>query len=303
MFIRCESLGKWYGQVIALNDLDFRSDVPILGLLGPNGAGKTSLLKLMAGLLRPSRGEVFVFGQRPWNNPNLLASLGFCPDGHALPGALSARQWIATLLRLSGHGFSEARTMAERALELLGIAGLSDRPLGSLSRGQRQRVKLAQSIAHRPRWLLLDEPFSGMDPPSRSAAMELVRQMAEGGCRIVISSHVLYELEAVTSDILLLHRGRLLAQGQVEQIRALLDEHPLKVMLESPDARALAARLIERGCVQGVRVMDGRIVAETDRPDEFYDMVGRMAGQGEFEVTAMVTLDDNLAAVFEYLVE
>lgn len=302
-FLQLESVSKWYGQVIALNGVDCRSDVAILGLLGPNGAGKSSLLKLLVGLARPSRGRVRVFGQAPWRNRRLLAELGYCPEHHRLYEDLTAWQFVTLLLQLNGYRQFAARRLAEAALERVEMTDKLQAPLATLSHGMRQRVKLAQAIAHQPRWLVLDEPLSGMDPLGRSLTIELVRQSAGQGVRVVVSSHVLHELEALTSDILLLHRGQMLAQGPVARIRELIDEHPHRILLKCRQARRLGQYLAGYQYVRRLEFDSGNLVVETDRPDEFYTLIGEVAAGDDFVIEAMMSLDDNLEAVFRYLVK
>jgi len=302
-FLQLESVSKWYGQVIALNGIDCRSDVTILGLLGPNGAGKSSLLKLLVGLARPSRGRVRVFGQEPWRNRRLLADLGYCPEHHRLYEGLTALQFVTLLLQLNGYRAAQARQLAEAALERVELVGKRQAPLATLSHGMRQRVKLAQAVAHQPCWLALDEPLTGMDPLGRSLTIELVRQLADQGVRVIVSSHVLHELEALTSDILLLHRGQLLAQGPVARIRELIDEHPHRILLKCRQTRRLGQRLAGYQYVRRLEFDSGSLVVETDRPDEFYTLIGELAAGDDFVIEAMMSLDDNLEAVFRYLVK
>ncbi|NOZ87143.1 MAG: ABC transporter ATP-binding protein [Deltaproteobacteria bacterium] len=302
-FLHIESMSKWYGQVIALNDIDFESDVPILGLLGPNGAGKSSLLKLLVGLSRPSRGKVEVFGLQPWQNHDLLAGLGYTPEHHKLYDRLTPIQFVSLLLQLSGYLSETAYDMAARAIEQLALGEKKDAPIHTLSHGMRQRVKLAQAIAHHPSWLVLDEPLTGMDPLGRNMTIEMVRRMAAEGTRVIVSSHVLHELEALTSDILLLNRGRLLAQGSVAEIRELIDEHPHRILIKSENIRSLGRELAGYDYVKRIEFEPGHLVVETDRPDDFYTMIGELAAGDDFIVHSMISLDDNLEAVFRYLVK
>jgi ABC-2 type transport system ATP-binding protein len=296
-------LTKWYGQVIAVNDLSFTADAGIVGLLGPNGAGKSTLIKLLVGQLRPSSGRVLLGGQVPWANPSLTARLGYCPEHDRFYEDLSALDFVVVLTRLHGFGSARAEALSRAALERVDLTGQADKPVRALSHGMRQRLKLAQALAHRPQVLVLDEPLSGLDPIQRLRLISLLRAEAEAGTQVLVSSHVLHELEAMTDHILLINRGRMLAEGAVERIRALIDDHPHRIALTVDRARELGQVLLGHEDVVRVEVDGDRVVIETAAPDACYDRIGELACEGEFQIKAMVSLDDNLEAVFRYLVQ
>jgi ABC-2 type transport system ATP-binding protein len=296
-------LTKWFGQVIAVNDITFQSRAGIVGLLGPNGAGKSTLIKLLSGQLRPSKGEVRVSGQTPWGNRRLLSSLGYCPEHDRFYEDLTPLQFVSLLTRLHGYPADEARKLSGEALELVELTQKIDKPIRTLSHGMRQRLKVAQALAHQPGWLVLDEPLSGMDPVGRARMIRLFRKKAEEGTAVLVSSHVLHELEAMTTDILLLNKGRLLAQGQVQAIRELIDSHPHRIALQADRLRDLGRELLKYDDVVRVEVSGERIVVETRSPDTCYTRIGQLAAGGDFHVGSMVSLDDNLEAVFRYLVK
>jgi ABC-2 type transport system ATP-binding protein len=296
-------LTKWFGQVIAVNDITFQSRAGIVGLLGPNGAGKSTLIKLLSGQLRPSKGEVRVSGQTPWGNRRLLSSLGYCPEHDRFYEDLTPLQFVSLLTRLHGYPADEARKLSGEALELVELTQKIDKPIRTLSHGMRQRLKVAQALANQPGWLVLDEPLSGMDPVGRARMIRLFRKKAEEGTAVLVSSHVLHELEAMTTDILLLNKGRLLAQGQVQAIRELIDSHPHRIALQADRLRDLGRELLKYDDVVRVEVSGERIVVETRSPDTCYTRIGQLAAGGDFHVGSMVSLDDNLEAVFRYLVK
>jgi len=296
-------VSKWFGQVIAINDLTFASSAPIVGLLGPNGAGKSTLIKVLTGQLRPSKGKLAVFGQEPFNNRRLMSRLGYCPEHDRFYEDLNPIQFVGLLNRLQGFKQEKAQSMAETALKWVGLSEKRDEPIKTLSHGMRQKLKVAQALAHGPEWLVLDEPLSGMDPSSRSAMIRLLKERAEQGVKVLVSSHVLHELEAMTSDILVLNKGRLLAQGQVSQIREMIDAHPHRIALTSPEPRELGRELLRHDDVVRVEVADDKIVVETRSPDTCYTRIGSLAAEDKFEVQSMISLDDNLEAVFRYLVK
>ena len=235
---------RWYGPVIALNDVTVSIPAGVVGLLGPNGAGKSTFLKLAAGQLRPSQGEVRLLGRPAWGSPEVFHRVGLCPETDAFWEQLTGLQFVTTLLRFTGYDEAECRHRAENALHQVELLDAKDRKIGGYSKGMRQRVKLAQAIAHEPEVLLLDEPVSGMDPVNRRRTIDLVRKLGREGKTVVVSSHILYEVEAMTRRVLLVHNGRILAEGDVREIRDLLDEHPHTVALRARDPRRLAAAIV-----------------------------------------------------------
>jgi ABC-2 type transport system ATP-binding protein len=289
--VATEHLSKWYGQVIGLNDVTAMIGQGVTGLLGPNGAGKSTLLKLITGQLKPSKGSVRVLGEPVWGNPAIYQRMGVCPEQDAFYDRMTGIEWVMSLLRLQGYSEQEAPDAA-------------DKRIGAYSKGMRQRVKLAQSIAHSPELLILDEPLSGMDPLARRKTIKLLRGWAAGGRNVVVSSHVLHEIEALTSNILLMHNGRVLAEGNVHQIRDLIDEHPHTVCIRAKHPRELARQLVAHDDLLSLRFEDGSLFVQTAKPDIFYARLTDMAAadpSGEiYEVTSP---DDNLQAVFDYLVK
>ena len=244
---------RWYGPVIALNDVTTEVPPGVTGLLGPNGAGKSTFLKLAAGQLQPSQGEVKLLGLPAWGSPEIFHRVGLCPEADAFWENLSGRQFLTTLLRFTGYDEAECRGRTESALQQVALLDVQDRKIGGYSRGMRQRIKLAQAIAHDPEVLLLDEPVTGMDPVNRRRVVELVRRLGREGKTVVVSSHILYEVEAMTKRVLLVHNGRILAEGDVREIRDLLDEHPHTVALRAREPRRLAAAVVGWPSVLSVR--------------------------------------------------
>jgi ABC-2 type transport system ATP-binding protein len=229
--------------------------------------------------------------------------LGYCPEHDRFYEDLTPLQFVSLLTRLHGYPADEARKLSGEALELVELTQKIDKPIRTLSHGMRQRLKVAQALAHQPGWLVLDEPLSGMDPVGRARMIRLFRKKAEEGTAVLVSSHVLHELEAMTTDILLLNKGRLLAQGQVQAIRELIDSHPHRIALQADRLRDLGRELLKYDDVVRVEVSGERIVVETRSPDTCYTRIGQLAAGGDFHVGSMVSLDDNLEAVFRYLVK
>jgi ABC-2 type transport system ATP-binding protein len=302
--VEATALSKWYGQVIGLNDVTVSVPPGVTGLLGPNGAGKSTFMRLMTGQLKPSKGSIRVLGEPIWGNPRLYFRIGFCPDQDAFYDRMTGLDWLAALLRLNGYGEQQAGEAARRALETVDLLDASGKKIGGYSKGMRQRVKLAQAIAHDPDVLILDEPLSGMDPIARRRTIRLIKDWGRAGKSILVSSHILHEIEAMTPTILLIHNGRILAEGNVHQIRDLIDEHPHTVYIKGADPRALARRFLAHDDVLSLKFEDGAVIVETARPDAFYARLTDLAASGEVGAVDEVTSpDDNLQAVFKYLVK
>ena len=304
MIVATENLSKWYGQVSGLNDVTVTVPPGITGLLGPNGAGKSTFMKLITGQLKPSKGAVRVLGEPIWGNHELYRRIGFCPEQDAFYDRMTGLAWVTALVRLNGLGEDEARAAATRAMEAVDLMDAAGKKIGAYSKGMRQRVKLAQALVHDPELLILDEPLTGMDPIMRRRTIRQIKDWARAGKSIVVSSHILHEVEAMTSNILLINNGRILAEGNVHQIRDLIDEHPHTVFIRAQDPRALARTMLVDEGVISLRFEPGALVIETARPDAFYARLTDMAASGEGGVIEEVTSpDDNLQAVFKYLVK
>jgi ABC-2 type transport system ATP-binding protein len=304
MIIHAERLSKWYGQVSGLNDVTVTIPAGITGLLGPNGAGKSTFMKLVTGQLRPSKGVVRVLGESIWGNPSLYLRIGFCPEQDAFYDRMTGLEWVAALVRLNGLSSDASTAAARRALEAVDLLDAADKKIGAYSKGMRQRVKLAQAIVHDPELLILDEPLSGMDPIMRRRTIRQIKDWARAGKSVVVSSHILHEVEAMTSNILLINNGRIVAEGDVHRIRDLIDEHPHTVYIRAQDPRAVARTVLAQDGVISLRFEASAVIVETARPDAFYTMLTDIAASGEAgRIDEVTSPDDNLQAVFRYLVK
>jgi ABC-2 type transport system ATP-binding protein len=302
--IQATQLSKWYGQVSGLNDVTASIPAGITGLLGPNGAGKSTFMKLITGQIKPSKGTVAVFGQPIWGNPGLYRRIGFCPEQDAFYDRMTGIEWVTALVRLNGLTDAEAGEAAKAALEKVDLMEAAKKKIGAYSKGMRQRVKLAQALVHDPELLILDEPLSGMDPLMRRKTVRLIKDWARAGKHIVVSSHILHEIEAMTSNILLINNGRILAEGNVHAIRELIDTHPHTVFVRGSNPRELARRFLAEDDVLSMRFEPGAVVVETAKPDSFYSRLTQLATTGEAgSVDEVTSPDDNLQAVFRYLVK
>jgi ABC-2 type transport system ATP-binding protein len=276
-----------------------------VGIIGPNGAGKSTLLQLATGQLRPSQGTVHVLGQPVWNNAALNRSIGLCPEQDAFYEWMTGSDFVYTCARLGGMRRAAARAAAERTIESVGMTAHRDRTIRGYSKGMRQRIKLAQALVHDPQVVFLDEPLTGTDPVARRDLMDIILQMGREGKCVLVSSHVLYEVQALTPNIVLLHRGRLVAVGHVREIRDLIDKHPHHIRLVCDDYRRLATRLMACDDVEGIRVLPGEngVVVETRMPDVFYSRLPALSLEDGLAIKSVYSADDNLEAVFKYLVD
>jgi ABC-2 type transport system ATP-binding protein len=302
--VHSEQLSKWYGQVSGLNDVSVNIPPGITGLLGPNGAGKSTFMKLMTGQLKPSKGSIRVLGEPLWGNPGVFAKIGFCPEQDAFYDRMTGLEWVTALVRLNGFTDTEANEAARRALEQVELLDAANKKIGAYSKGMRQRVKMAQALAHDPDLLILDEPLSGMDPLMRRKSIRFIKDWARAGKHIVVSSHILHEIEAMTSNILLINNGRIVAEGNVHQIRELIDTHPHTVYVRGADPRALARKFLVDDDVLSLKFEPGAVVVETAKPDAFYSRLTELAANGDAgAIEEVASPDDNLQAVFRYLVK
>jgi ABC-2 type transport system ATP-binding protein len=294
---------RWYGQTIAINDLTLSLGPGITGLLGPNGAGKSTLMKLFTGQLRPSKGEVKVLGERVWGNRALLRHIGYCPEHEGTYEDLTGLELVTFLTQLHGFSASDARKRAEEMLARLDLADAMHRRLAEYSKGMRQRAKLAQAMAHDPKVLFLDEPLTGCDPLARVKVLEVVRQLGERGCCVVVSSHVLFEIETLTSQILLINKGKVIAEGDLYAVRELIDRHPHQVRVECDRPRELGRALIDAEHVLKLGFDGQAVVIETREPDKLYPAVPEAARRAGVTIVSLTSPDNNLQSVFRYLTE
>ena len=301
--IRLERASLRYGDILGLSPTSFELPAGggITGLLGPNGAGKSSLIQLLSGLLPPSGGEVRVFGEAPFRNPRVLSRLALVPEGDRFPAGITARRWLRMMGALSGLRGAALDLALERALRTTGMEARGDLAFAAMSKGMRQRIRIAQALLHGPEILVLDEPFNGLDPEARLHLMDLVRHLAGEGMRVILSSHILGEVAQLTDRILLLFRGRLLAEGSVPEIRELLDRHPVELRVTAPDPARVARWAVEREELVALRLEEGAAVLAVRNPRAFLPRLQEAAARGDLPVAALDPLDLNLDAVFQFL--
>ncbi|OYW19900.1 MAG: hypothetical protein B7Z55_08070 [Planctomycetales bacterium 12-60-4] len=298
---RFEGATKWYGPVIGVNDVTCTLHPGVTGLLGPNGAGKTTLIKLLTGQLRPSLGTVEVCGAPAWS-ARAKRHIGYCPEADAFYEEMSGRRFVLTMARLHGMSSAVAIQETERALQEVGMTDRADRTLKGCSKGMRQRIKLAQALIHHPRMLVVDEPLNGVDPVGRQSLMQLFRDLANRGIAVLVSSHILGEMDELADRIVFMGRGRVLAVGSLGEIRDIFADQPLHVRISGPAPRALAQELIAWPHVQSVDVSTGKSVALlVTRPNEFFHRLAETVTRGELEIDQLETTDVTAEATFNYV--
>jgi ABC-2 type transport system ATP-binding protein len=299
--VTVDNCSKWYGHVLGISDVSWTLGGGVVGLLGPNGAGKSTLIKLMAGLLRPSRGALTVYGKSPFDDVAVRRRIGYAPEHEKTWDELTALELVTVMAKLAGVPPARADKAAKEALAFVGMTDAMNRRVKGFSKGMRQRTKLATAMAHDPDFLLLDEPLTGVDPIARVDIVERIRLLALAGKTIVVSSHVLYEIEALTKEIVVIYRGQVLAEGNVYEIRKLIDRHPHRIRIECDKPRAIASALAATEHVARIVFERHGVLIETRDPDACYDQLAAAVLDHGISVSALSSPDNNLGAVFEYL--
>jgi ABC-2 type transport system ATP-binding protein len=302
--LETRSLSKWFGEVVALNGVDITIGPGITGILGPNGAGKSTLMNLATGQLSPSKGTLRMFGEPVRNNLGVLRRLGYLPEQDRFWDEVTGYEFVARLAGLSGMSAREAHTRSKRVIERVGLKGRCGDPIGSYSRGMRQRIKLAQALVHDPDLLLLDEPLTGLDPVGRQETIDLLRELADQGRTIIVASHVLHEVESLTQEVILLVRGRILASGSVKHISSHIEQFPHTILCRSPEAREIGRRVVATPGLIGIEFTDDGqgVTIKTQHPGAVYAAITEAVVAGNVMVDRLSAADDNLDAIFKYLV-
>ena len=299
--VELRNVSRWYGNVVAVNDVTLTLEPGVTGLLGPNGAGKTTVLHMMAGFLSPSRGAVTVDGTPTWRNPAVYRQLGLVNEREAVHGFLTAREFVTASARM--HKLTDPAGAARRALELVEMTDAQDRRIGTYSKGMRQRIRVAAALVHNPRVLLLDEPFNGMDPRQRMHMMTLLHALGERGHTILFSSHILEEVEQVSGTVQVIVAGRLAASGDYREIRRLMTNRPHVFAVQSSDDRRLAVALIGQKSVSGVEIDAAGLTVRASDYGSFTRALPRIVlGEG-IRLRKLLPSDESLESVFSYLLE
>ncbi len=299
-----EDVSKFYGEILGVNRVNLSIAPGITSLVGPNGSGKTTLMNLMTGLLKPTRGRISVLGTSPDNPEELFRKVGYCAQFDSFPRGATGREFIEFYLRTHGASARAVENLTHQALERVSMLEAADRKVAGYSKGMRQRIRLAQSIAHNPAVLILDEPLNGLDPMARAEIIRLFRQLAAEGLYLIISSHILHEVDMMSDSVVLLNNGYVVAEGNVHGVRDEIEEHPMQILIRCDRPQALAARVFEQEGVVEARLHDDRqgLFVKTRRPDEFYLLLNRVVVEGDLKVESVAPADDDLNAVYQYLI-
>ena len=301
--ITCERVSKWYGDVLGVNEVTVEFGPGVTGLLGPNGAGKSTLIKLVCGMLRPSIGRIRLNGHNPFARSAPMVRVGLCPEQDAFYSGASAHSVVTYLTKLQGFDAGTARVRAQKALERVGLSEAAHRSVAAFSKGMRQRFKLAQALAHDPDVVILDEPMNGLDPTTRHEMGELVKALGTEGRCVLVSSHVLHEVDALAQRMVVMRHGRIIADGTARALREEMSEVPLTVSIQSETPAALAVHVVALDGVRRVERTERGLDVHTTQADDLFDAVARLAAGGDVSVDGIAPTDEDLEAVFRYLTE
>jgi ABC-2 type transport system ATP-binding protein len=304
--VHFENVSRFYGEVLGINRVTLSIPPGITSLVGPNGSGKTTLMNLMAGLVRPTRGQIRVLGIAPDDPQRLCRTLGYSTQFDSFPQGLTGRQLVTSFLRLFGFDKAKCDRLAGAAIERLRMGEAAGRKVAGYSKGMRQRIKLAMAIAHDPRVLVLDEPLNGLDPLVRSETIALFREYAAGGRHVIVSSHVLHEVDEISDQVILLSNGYVVAEGQIQGVRGEIQDHPMQVLIRSNRPSMLASKMFEQDHVVEARLAEdgGAVLIKTRDADRFYRALNALAlnGVDGIDIEGVMPADDNVNSVYEYLI-
>jgi ABC-2 type transport system ATP-binding protein len=298
-----DDVSKFYGEILGVNRVTLRIPPGVTSLVGPNGSGKTTLMNLMTGLVRPDRGTISVRGLSPSDPERLMQITGYATQYDAAPRGTTGFDFVSAGLELYGHSRAQAAQLAWKALERIGMTDAAHRKVAGYSKGMRQRVRLAQAIAHDPEVMVLDEPLNGLDPLVRAETMAMFRQFAADGRHVILSSHVLQEVDVISDQVILIANGMIAAEGEIRNVREEIHEHPSQFLLRSRDAPRVASLLFEQDHIAEVRLQEDRLglLVLTRRRDIFARTLTRIALDG-YEIESVIPADENVDALYEYLI-
>ncbi|MBV8819344.1 MAG: ABC transporter ATP-binding protein [Acidobacteriaceae bacterium] len=298
-----DNVSKFYGEVLGVNRVNVSIPPGITSLVGPNGSGKTTLMNLMTGLLQPTRGQITVLGISPNDPERLFREVGYCTQFDSFPKGLTGYDFVYSFLRVYGCRHGEADDLAWRAIERVNLVEAAKRKIAGYSKGMRQRIRLAQSICHGPSVLVLDEPLNGLDPLARAETIALFRALAQDGMHVIVSSHILHEVDAISDQVILLSSGYVVAEGKIRGVRNEMREHPMQVLIRCNEPADVASRIFEQGYAVEAKIhKDGRgLLVATREADKFYLMLNQIAMNG-VAIESVAPADDDVNSLYEYLI-
>ncbi len=297
-------VSKFYGEILGVNRVNLRIAPGITSLVGPNGSGKTTLMNLMTGLLQPTRGQISVLGLAPNEPEQLFRKIGYCAQFDSFPRGMTGHEFIKAFLSVHGYARTESEILTERAIERVGLSDAAKRKVAGYSKGMRQRVRLAQAIAHEPQVLVLDEPLNGLDPMARAEIIELFRELAREGLHLILSSHILHEVDMMSDSVVLLNNGYVVAEGEVHGVRDEIEEHPMQILVRCHRPQILAARMFESDATVEARIHHDRqgLFVKTRDAERFYSLLNRIVLETDIGLESVTPVDDDLSAVYGYLI-
>jgi ABC-2 type transport system ATP-binding protein len=299
-----DNVSKFYGEVLGVNRVHLSIPPGITSLVGPNGSGKTTLMNLMTGLLQPSQGSVRILGISPYQPEQLFRHVGYCTQYDSFPKGFNGRQFLYSYLRVHGYDHDTARRRSEQAIERVGLLDAAHRKIAAYSKGMRQRIKLAHAICHEPRVLVLDEPLNGLDPIARAEMIALFRDLAERGQHVIISSHILHEVDLISDQVILLNEGYVVAEGDIRCVRSEMEKHPLQVLIRCDRPALVASRVFEQDSVVEVKLHDDRggLLVSTKDADQFFLRLNKVILDNDLRIQAVTPADADVHAVYQYLI-
>jgi ABC-2 type transport system ATP-binding protein len=299
-----DNVSKFYGEILGVNRVNLQIAPGITSLVGPNGAGKSTLMNLMTGLLRPTRGKILLLGIPTDQPERLFRKVGYCTQFDSFPRGLTGREFLVSFLLVHGFSRKQADELAHVALERVNLVEAADRKVAGYSKGMRQRIRLAQAIAHEPVVLILDEPLNGLDPMVRAETIALFRKLAAEGLHLIISSHILHEVDMMSDRVVLVNNGYIVAEGNIHGVRDEMEEHPMQILIRCDQPAKLAAYVFAQNHVVEARLHDdkGGLFVKTRDADGFYLLLNRAVASGEVNIESIAPVDDDLSAVYQYLI-
>ena len=299
-----DNVSKFYGEILGVNRVNLQIAPGITSLVGPNGAGKSTLMNLMTGLLHPTRGKITLLGIPTDQPERLFRKVGYCTQFDSFPRGLTGREFLNSFLLVHGFDQKRAGELSQQALERVNLVEAADRKVAGYSKGMRQRIRLAQAIAHEPLVLILDEPLNGLDPMVRAETIALFRKLAAEGLHLIISSHILHEVDMMSDRVVLLNNGYIVAEGNIHGVRDEMEEHPMQILIRCDQPAKLAAYVFAQNHVVEAKLHDDRrgLFVKTRDADGFYLLLNRAVAEGEVNVESVAPVDDDMSAVYQYLI-
>lgn len=300
-----DNVSKFYGEILGVNRVNLSIGPGITSLVGPNGAGKSTLMNLMTGLLRPTRGTISILGIPTDRPEELFRKVGYCTQFDSFPRGVTGREFIKSFLLVHGYDNKRAEDFTVTALERVNLLDAADRKVAAYSKGMRQRIRLAQALAHRPSVLILDEPLNGLDPMVRAETIALFRSLAADGLHVIISSHILHEVDMMSDRVVLVNNGYVVAEGNIHGVRDEMEEHPMQILIRCDQPAKLASRVFDQDNVVEARLHEDRLglFVRTRDADRFYLLLNRVVAEGEINIESITPIDDDLSAVYGYLID